>query len=497
VYLCALCGYELRTLETPRNFSSHRIFRHTGGLKKKNQNSKATASPARATAFDILLRVERESAYASELLHSRACEKLSPPDHALATELVMGVLRWRSKLDDEIAQASSQKLAKFDIEVLIALRLGLYQLLWLDRIPQHAAIHESVELVKRARKTSATSFVNAILRKLSSRAGSEPKITEAERDANLISAEAIARTFAHPPWMVERWVREYGFAITRHICRHDQTIPATAIRLRDSLAQDTLRAQGIELAPGALLATARRVLHGDIVKTDAFRTGQIVIQDEASQLVAALVGGGTKILDCCAAPGGKTLAMADGSPSATIAATELHPHRARLLKKLLVPKSSAGNQSRANISIVTADARAMPYTGNFDRVLADVPCSGTGTLARNPEIKWRIQPSDLAGLQVRQRAILASAMQQVAPGGRLIYSTCSLEKEENEDVIEHALQNIKSFRLIECRRELDSLKSEGKLTWPEIASLTGGPYLRTLPGIHPCDGFFAAILERA
>jgi 16S rRNA (cytosine967-C5)-methyltransferase len=451
-----------------------------------------SVSPARAAAFDILLRVERESSYASDLLHSPAHERLSTPDRALATELVMGVLRWRSRLDAEIATASSQPLSKLDLEILIALRLALYQFLWLDRVPQRAALHESVELVKRARKRSAAPFVNAVLRKLSAAAHANPS------DENA-SPESLARTLAHPLWLVERWAREYGLDATLQICHHNQSIPASAIRLRTPAAEEEeqLHKEGITLSPGGLLASARRVLSGDITKTRAFRAGHIVIQDEASQLVAALVGSAEEsahILDCCAAPGGKTLAIADRNPSAAITAVELHPHRARLLQKLLQQHSS---HSTAQIQIVTADAQHLPLAHPFDRVLADVPCSGTGTLARNPEIKWRLAVDDLADLPQRQLAILRSALAQVAPKGRLIYSTCSLEKEENKNVVEQALSENNSFRLLDCRAELERMKAAGELTWPDPASLTRGPYLRTIPGIHPCDGFFAAILERS
>ena len=445
-------------------------------------------APARAAAFDILLRVERESSYASELLHSAAHEQLSTPDHALATELVMGVLRWRSRLDAEIAQASSQPLPKLDAEILIALRLALYQFRWLDRIPQRAALHESVELVKRARKRSAAPFVNAVLRKLSTTALQAGSLAQ-EPD----SPATLARTFAHPLWMVERWARDYGLPAAHQICQHNQSIPSTTIRLRTATAEAQLIQAGITLSPGRLLASARHVDTGDVTKSQAFRTGQAVIQDEASQLVAALVGHGTNILDCCAAPGGKTLAIADHNPSATITAVELHAHRARLLQKLLhlhEPNSST------HIQVVVADAQHLPTSNSFDRVLVDVPCSGTGTLARNPEIKWRLTPADLAELQARQRAILHSALAQVAPGGRLIYSTCSLEKEENENVVEPALAANKSFRLLDCRTELDRLRAAGHLTWPDQTNLTRDAYLRTIPGTHPCDGFFAAILEK-
>ena len=440
-------------------------------------------SPARAAAFDILLRIDRESSYAPELLHSVTSNRLSTIDHSLLTELVMGVLRWRSLLDSEIAKASAQPLAKLDSEILTALRLALYQLRWLTRVPSRAAIHESVELVKRARKRSAAPFVNAVLRKLSA-------TPAAPHTLDGTSLETLAASSAHPQWLVERWTASYGLDATLRICQHDQTIPATTIRLRRPEAAAQLEAEGIELAPGAFLASACRVLHGEITATTSFRSGLCAIQDEASQLVAALVGHGARVLDCCAAPGGKTAALADANPQAEIVALDLHPHRARLLRKLL------GHDSTANISVIAADARTLPFITQFDRVLADAPCSGTGTLARNPEIKWRLALADLGDLQARQIAILRSAMAQLAANGRLIYSTCSLEKEENEDVIEGALEKNSSFRILDCRTELDRLKQEGKLLWPDPSSLTRGPYLRTLPGVHPCDGFFAAILEK-
>jgi 16S rRNA (cytosine967-C5)-methyltransferase len=442
-------------------------------------------SPARAAAFDILLRVESESSYASELLHASTCQRLSTQDHALTTELVMGVLRWRSRLDEEIAQASAQPSSRLDIEIMIALRLALYQFRWLDRIPTRAALHESVELVKRARKRSAAPFVNAVLRKLST--------VSAKPDPEPSSMEGLASTLAHPPWLVERWIGHFGLHTAQQICRHDQEIPATSIRLRTPGVEAELKQEGLTLEPGRILASSRRVQTGDVTKTKAFRRGDLVIQDEASQLVALLIGrsqtDGSRILDCCAAPGGKTLAMADQNPAAQITAVELHSHRARLLQKLVSP-------ARRKIQTVIADARNMPVTDQFDRVLADVPCSGTGTLSRNPEIKWRLDPQDLPELHNRQFAILRSALAHVKRGGRVVYSTCSLEKEENEDVVEEILAEDNTVEPIHCRSELDRLKEAGDLVWPDQASLTQGPYLRTVPGLHPCDGFFAAILQR-
>ena len=463
-------------------------------MKTRNRDSRSTVSPARAAAFDILLRVERESSYASELLHSRICAALTTVDHSLTTELVMGVLRWRSVLDSQISEASAQPISRLDLEILTALRLAVYQLRWLSRIPARAATTESVELVKRARKRSAAPFVNAVLRKLAGSTSQSPEL--ARPQISVASVEALAASAAHPMWLVERWTQAYGFEATIQLCRHNQSVPVTAIRLRHPEAEGRLRVEGVELAPGAFLASGRRVRHGDITKTSTLREGFCVIQDEASQLVAALVGNGASVLDCCAAPGGKTLAIADRNATSRITAVDLHSHRARLLRRLLRTADIVNESRGSNIDVVVADARHLPFGARFDRVLADVPCSGTGTLARNPEIKWRLLPKDLADLQARQLAILRSAMTQVTAGGRLVYSTCSLEREENEDVIECAIAEGMSFRVLNCSNELEKLRQGGELVWSDIAALTSGRYLRTLPGVHPCDGFFAAILER-
>ena len=444
-------------------------------------------SPARAVAFEILLRIETTDAYASELLHSSRFAKLSPSDHGLLTELVMGALRWRSVLDKRIAEHSAQPLPKLDMEVLTALRLGAYQLLFLDRIPTHAAVNESVELVKQARKRSAAGMVNAVLR----------KIHKCPRELNDIS---------HPQWLVERWTRTYGADVARKICDYDNLPPKQAIRVLSithppkavqdralsssgpvTLLLNQLMNDGICLEPGNLLATAFSVVSGDITQTKAFRQRRLIIQDEASQLVALLVGKGNAILDCCAAPGGKTRIIAEQNPDSLVVATELHLHRAALLRKLVAAD---------NVHVITADARLLPLDNKFDLVLVDAPCSGTGTLARNPEIKWRLRAEDISRLQAYQLEILSAAMGHVATGGRVIYSTCSLEPEENEIVVEKALAANPEFRLIDCRAELERLRTDHELADRNPDSLQSGPYLRTIPGVHQTDGFFAAILEK-
>jgi 16S rRNA (cytosine967-C5)-methyltransferase len=441
-------------------------------------------SPARAVAFDILLRVEREGSYASELLHSAALAKLPSRDHGLVTELVMGVLRWQSLLDRRLAAVSSQKLAKLDDEVLAALRLGAYQLQFLTRVPARAAIFESVELVKSARKSSGAPFVNAVLRKIS---GAVAPDSFAEIAASSDAATLTQRA-AHPAWLVERWVTHYGFDAARTVCSYDQTVPETAVHIHDDGAEVELVKAGVRLAPGKLLSSARQVLSGDVTATRAYRAGRVAIQDEASQLMAVLAGGGERILDCCAAPGSKTSLLARRDQNAKVYATELHPHRARLLQSL---------SRLPNVHVVAADARTLPFSSTFDRILADVPCSGTGTLARNPEIKWRLQSRDLLDLQTRQVSILKSALGQLASNGQLVYSTCSLEREENEDVVETALAEMSDFTIGNCGAELERLREAGDLASAlDFSTLLTGPYLRTIPGVHPCDGFFAGVIRR-
>src|SRR5271167_436291 len=439
-------------------------------------------SLARAAAFDILLRVEQTNAYASELLHSEKLENLSTPDQALATELVMGVLRWRSRLDEVIAAASSRPLNKLDPEVLNALRLGAYQMRFLTRVPARAAINESVELVKRAQKRSAAPFANAVLRKIASAEIEPPPAT-----INGDPIPGLAREFSHPDWLIERWIAQFDIQRTSLICRQNQRRPNSAVRLDSPDVEKELESDVIELEPGALLASARIVIAGDVTRTHAFREGRVFIQDEASQLVAALVGTGSRLLDCCAAPGGKTAALAARNPEAEIIAAELHSHRADLLRARV---------TAAHVQVINADALQLPFSDDFDRVLADVPCSGTGTLARNPEIKWRLAAEDLRDLQVRQVGILRAALQHLAPGGRAVYSTCSLEREENEDVVEKVLRDAAGFELRNCRAELERLRETGELLWHDLDSLLSGKFLRTVPGVQPCDGFFAAVVER-
>lgn len=446
----------------------------------------AKIAPARAAAFDILLRVERGKGHSDELLRSAAVSKLSPLDRNLCTALVMGVLRWQLALDEQVVPLLKRPKAKLEDEIRIALRLGAFQLQHMNRIPAHAAISESVELAKLVKNRFAPGMVNAVLRKIANAPRSERKIDSGD-------VPALARMTAHPEWVVARWRDFYGFEAAAAICHFDQEQPVATLRLLHPQAEEKLIAEGIELEPGAFLTAARRVRKGDVTATDTFRQGLVRLQDEASQLVAELAGKGSQILDCCAAPGGKTAVLAERNSMAEITACDVSPRRLEQMQSMI-----AALPFTTYVTYRVTDAALLKEESVFDLVLCDVPCSGTGTLARNPEIRYRLEPQDLLRQQKRQKEILRAAMCAVRHGGRLVYSTCSLESEENEQVVEAVLRG--AWKLISIEQELESLARSGHLTAEGLYHLKSksirNGYLRTLPGLDPCDGFFAAILEK-
>ena len=305
---------------------------------------------------------------------------------------------------------------------------------------------------------------------------------------------------SHPAWLVERWINFYGIDATRAICIHGQTQPALTLRLATPAVEAELHAAGVSLEPGELLTAARTVLSGDVTSTEAFRAGRMRLQDEGSQLVAELAvcdaslnQNEKKILDACAAPGGKTLILAERNPQADIVAMESSEPRLEQLKKRLAPHS-------ARIECRLADATTLTEDSAFDLVLADVPCSGTGTLGRNPEIRHRLRPDDLARQAERQRAILAAALCAVRPGGFVVYSTCSLEPEENEQVVAAVLAATPSARAVPLEARIEALLGSGILTHQGAERLrdclTHEGALRLLPGEVHTDGFFICMIER-
>ena len=389
--------------------------------------------------------------------------RLKPVDRSLCHELVLGVLRWQLFLDKILEHFSKRSIETLDTPVRIALRLGLYQLRFLTRIPNSAAVNESVSLVRAARLNSATAFVNAVLR----RAVREPEYDPAADVSDPL--EKIAIQTSHPLWLIERWARSFGVDETEAFSRANTAAPPTVFRVvhtrgdeADVLAR--LREAGATLEASQIVEGAWRVSGATSLLREMSSAGEIYLQDEASQLVAYAmeVKPRERVLDACAAPGGKTTLIADrandqafivaGDRSATRMATVVATTRLHELK---------------SIRPVILDAtESLPFPREtFDRVLVDAPCSGTGTLRANPEIRWRLAPADFAKFAEQQKRIVRKAIEVLKPGGRLVYSTCSVEPEENEQVIKDL--NLKLIRK-----------------------------LRTWPQREGSDGFFISILEK-
>lgn len=443
------------------------------------QRAGSRIAPARAAAFAILLQVATTDAHSDELLRGRDVDALAVQDRALATTLVLGTLRWQLALDAQIRPLLSRPDAKLAPVVEAALRMGAYQLRYLDRIPAHAAIGESVELTRQAGEKFAAGMVNAVLRKV------------AKLPADARRGVSLADEFAHPRWMVERWERSYGANATRAICAFDQEPAAVRIRLAHPDAEHALADDGVELAQGEFLTAARRVVKGDVARSYAFRNGWVRIQDEGSQLVAELAGHGDMILDVCAAPGGKTAILAERNPNSAITAFDASKRRLDAMKR---------NLADTRIGYVVQDATAMELQAEYDLILCDVPCTGTGTIGRNPEIRFRVDEMEIARQHERQVRILSRALEGLVSGGRLLYSTCSLEPEENDAVIAEVLGQTSKWVMAPLEDEVLRLEREGVLSadgsaWLRASALRDG-CLRTLPGVHPCDGFFAALIVR-
>lgn len=476
-------------------------------------------SAARRIAYDVLSRVETQHAYASDLLHASLNAKVSSADAALATELSLGVLRQQRMLDFLIEKQSRKRIAALDREVVLALRLGLYQLRFLDRIPVRAAIYESVEMIKRSRKKSAASFVNAVLRGAIEIAKGD---VASLLPGNLSRAEWLGVVHSHPTWLVQRWVARLGEAQTIALLEADNRASEVAGLIHSPSEREeivrSLEKAGLRIQPGRWLKDAFRASGGSVSQTTSYRNGQISIQDEASQMVPLLLGvrQGDAVLDLCAAPGGKTaaLARAAGSGSLVVAA-DRHAHRLAIIKahfeRIRLP----------HVEIVELDGIcALPFQRNFARILIDAPCSGTGTLARNPEIRWRLREDDLSELHRRQVALLRSGLRQLESGGRLVYATCSLEPEENEAVIEEVMDGAAGYHRVSGAKLAEALAPSfsehpssadnldhalrvhpgptgcSKPAGETISFLNEAGTFQALPSVHFTDGFYAVAIER-
>jgi 16S rRNA (cytosine967-C5)-methyltransferase len=443
-------------LSKPRQ-GGDKSYRRTA---RSAQQQTKSVSPARWAAFRVLFEVENTSAHSDDLLHGAELRNLSQQDRNLATALVMGVLRWQIALDAELATLLDRPDQQLPEELRIALRMGAFQLRNMDRIPPHAALSESVELTRAAGHPNAAGLVNAVLRKFSVKPVPGKPIVE--------SVDAVADRLAHPAWVVRRWASFYGRDAAFAICDYDQHEP----------------------------------VRGDLFALDeAAEHVAANLIDDGSRLVAELAAvshpSPQRIWDACAAPGGKTTVLAQRHPAAEVLATDISGRRLRSMERRIeheIPDRK--------VRTLVADAARLPTNeGSFDLILCDVPCSGTGTLARNPEIRHRLQPSEFERQAKRQREILSAAVVRLRPGGRLLYSTCSLEPEENEDVVKSVLgESRDKLRLIPIAEMLERLLSNGVIRddATHLKQIVRSDMLRTLPGANfQGDGFFAAAFARA
>ncbi len=374
---------------------------------------------------------------------------------------MLGVLRWQLFLDKIVEHFSKRRVESLDLPVRIALRLGLYQLRFLTRIPAAAAVNESVSLVRGAKVSSAAAFVNAVLRR-------------AIREADYIPAsedplECLSIQTSHPLWLIERWAKSFGVAEAEAFARANNEIPPTAFRIvrenKDEILSK-LTAAGASITPSSVASGAFRISGASATLRELSTAGLIYLQDEASQLVAELldVHPGDRVLDLCAAPGGKTTLSADhANDDALIVAAD------RYASRLATITATAALHQLHSIKPILLDAlHPLPFSpASFDRILVDAPCSGTGTLRRNPEIRWRLSNDDILNFSAAQKQFLHNASIVLKPGGRLVYSTCSVEPDENERVIESFLSTHTNFSLLNTTR-----------TWPHH---------------HGSDGFFIAV----
>jgi 16S rRNA (cytosine967-C5)-methyltransferase len=436
----------------------------------------------RREAYRILKRVEDAGAFASVLLEHKTASLPHPRDAALLTEIVLGVLRRRACLDHAIERAAERTAGEIDGAVLTALRIGAYALLFLDRIPDFAAVDTAVALVKESGWAKAAGFANGALRRIARERQSLLPSPPAPGDV-----AALALFHSHPEWWTRRLVLRAGWDAAEAFLRADNDPAPTVLALRSYAPglPRVLEGEGVQVAPCRFVPEALRVVSGVPQKTASFREGAFWIQDEASQLAVGLLGraAGPLVLDACAAPGGKTLAVSRRvAEGGLVVAVD---RNAKRLSRLAQNVRRVG--AELVVAVVADMSREAPFACAFDDVLVDAPCSGTGTMRRHPEIRWRLRAEDLPVLAQRQLEILASAAVAVRPGGRLLYSVCSVEPEEGEEVIAAFLSSHAEFVVADPRAVLE--EAARGLVGPDLA-------LRTTPIDDGVDGFYAALLTR-
>jgi 16S rRNA (cytosine967-C5)-methyltransferase len=447
-------------------------------------------APARVAAYDILLAIANGRADLPSAIARARASLADDRDRALAAEIATGVQRWRGALDFLIAGFAKRGVDRLDPEVLEVLRLSAYQLLHLTRVPASAVVDDAVNLARRAGKRSAAGFVNAVLRTVSRRRNALPLPPRPEDPADRATALAyFTHTLSHPAWLAARWYDRLGFAAAEAWLRFDNTAAPLTLRansIRTPLQELTRRLQerDIVVEPGRFAPDALIVKEGQPLREPGTEAGWFVVQDEASQLVALLAGPapGRRVLDACAAPGGKATAYASADRGALVVACDVRERRIGLLQRTVAATGAD------NVAVVQADLlQPLPFTDRFDCVVVDAPCSGLGTLRRDPDIRWRRNEIDLAALAAAQRVMLRHAAAAVAPGGRLVYATCSSEPEENEEVAAAFLSSAPDFVPLDARRAHPALPA---------AVLDERGHLRTEPHRHQLEAFFGAVMIR-
>jgi 16S rRNA (cytosine967-C5)-methyltransferase len=446
-------------------------------------------SKARTAAFRILRAIETGSVDLPAALARGRADLDDERDRGLTMEIVTGTVRWQRSLDHLIEHFAGRPLLKLDAEIVTILRLSLYQLLHLDRVPAAAAVDEAVNLARLARKPSATGFVNGVLRSVVRQRNRLPLPARPEDAGDRAAALAyLGITHSHPEWLVARWLDRHGFELTERWVRFNNETPPLTLRanrlrlsreqLQESLARGDIETTPTTYAPDGLTVTAGNPLRGAL-------DGSFIVQDESSQLITHALGArpGEAVLDLCAAPGGKTTAIAaDMEDHGVLVASDVRPRRMRLLKHTM----EVVGVRIARLLQVDASG-PLPLREQFDRVLVDAPCSGLGTIRRDPDIRWRRQEQELADLSRRQVVLLERAATVVKPGGRLVYATCSSEPEENDAVVDAFLDaHGHEFALVDLRSELPD---------PLLPLVTGRGVLQPSP-THGLEAFFAAALVR-
>lgn len=447
--------------------------------------STTRAKPPRTLAFQILCRVETEGAFADQLIAAAiaACG-LSPQARALLRELTYGVLRWRNRLDWVLGRCSQRPLETLAIEIRNLLRLGAYQLCFMDRIPPHAAVGETVELAKQIGHAGIVGFVNAVLRALTRQR--DPMLLPCPT-TDLLTYLTVAQS--HPGWLVERWLARYGPERTEAMCRANNTLPPLAVRVNrlratreqliECLTADGCRVEPCRFAPDGVLIYE----HPPLDRLAGYAEGWFYVQDEAATLCGYLLAPqpGERVLDACAAPGGKATHLSElMGDTGEIVALDQSPNRLRLLE------ANCQRLGLRSIHSLVGDATTIDLDGQFDRIFVDAPCSGLGVLRRHPDAKWRKAPSLIDIMQQQQTAILEHVSHVLKPGGVLVYATCSTEPEENQDVVQAFLTRHPEYR------------SDPVAAYLPVSAhvfARDEPYFQTWPGPEGVDGFFGVRLQ--